>query len=369
MTRDSDDRISAFPPPDGLRLVSPLEPGIRSQWFEAEQVRLNRPVAVKYLHPALAANKAFRERFLDAGRQAAGIIHPAALSIINVFPKQNCVVMQWCTGKPLRNFAGALSPKRVAALGRAILDCLSSLHATGRRHGNLAPGNVFMDDAGGVWIGDFFQPPVFRDEAFAFTGDSSCIAPEVLAGDAGDWTADLFSLGQLLALVGDPARRSDRLAMLSGILQSPDPAKRSRSPGAVMEALERIRRIEDSKTDAAKTKRRARRMYRRVPAEFAVSLRRRSATPEETAVILMKTRDIGESGVFVETDDDLIGVGSILEMDFALKGVEGNVHVFGIVRWRSSPPMPPGVGVQFVEVERSGLTKLREFLGGRRGDS
>lgn len=73
-------------------------------------------------------------------------------------------------------------------------------------------------------------------------------------------------------------------------------------------------------------------------------------------------RDIGESGVFVETDDELIVIGSILELDFTLKGVEGNVHAFGIVRWKSSPPMPRGVGVQFMEVDQAGLARLRKFL-------
>ena len=107
---------------------------------------------------------------------------------------------------------------------------------------------------------------------------------------------------------------------------------------------------------------RRRRMYRRVPGEFDVSLRRRTATPEETAVILNRIRDIGESGVFVETDDEFIGVGSIIELDFTLKGVEGNVHAFGVVRWKSSPPLPRGVGVQFLEVDQEGLARLRRFL-------
>ncbi|MCL2001432.1 MAG: PilZ domain-containing protein, partial [Planctomycetes bacterium] len=75
-----------------------------------------------------------------------------------------------------------------------------------------------------------------------------------------------------------------------------------------------------------------------------------------------KIGNIGESGVFIETEDELLGVGSILEMDLALEGVAGSIHAFGVVRWRSTPPMPAGVGVQFVEVEQSGLAKLRRFM-------
>lgn len=140
---------------------------------------------------------------------------------------------------------------------------------------------------------------------------------------------------------------------------------RGGSPGAVLEAFRRLRRLEEARIGRTSLSQRRKRRYRRIPAAFEVPMRNVRPPPEETAVILMKTLDIGESGVFVETDDDSIGVGSILELDFALRGIEGNVHAFGVVRWRSTAPMPRGVGVQFVEVDQAGLTKLRSFLGSK----
>jgi hypothetical protein len=175
----------------------------------------------------------------------------------------------------------------------------------------------------------------------------------------------MFSLGCVLheCLAGSPCSH-DFLELLE-LMRALDPCRRGESPLSAQSALRRVKVIEESRLGGTPTLVRRRRMYRRVPGEFDVSLRRRSATPGETAVLLNRIRDIGESGVFVETDDEFIRVGSILELDFALKGVEGNVHAFGVVRWKSIPPMPQGVGIQFLEVDQDGLANLRRFLGSK----
>lgn len=355
----------AKPEPNGLKLSFQAGQSRRSEWYAAEQVRLERLVAVKYLRPLLAESKAFLETFLEAGRQASVIVHPAALPIINVFPVQHCIAVQWCRGASLRELSDSLPPYRVATIGEVVMDCLASLHATGRHHGNISPGNVFTDDDGSVWVEDFFQPPMMHDGERMFMADQRFIAPETLHTGFANWASDVYSLGRVLGMVVAAENPSEELGMLLDALQSEEPANRGGSPGAVLDAFRRVRRLEAVRMGRNGSVTRRKRMYRRVPSEFAVALRRRSATPEETAGILMKIRDIGESGVFVETDDELIGVGSILELDFTLKGVEGNVHAFGIVRWRSKSPMARGVGVQFVEVDQEGLARLRRFLGGK----
>lgn len=353
-----------FATPDGIRVVSAAGEGERSQWFRAEQVRLERFIALKRLRRPLAENPRFLEAFLEAGRQAATMVHPSALPIINVFPRHQCIAVQWCRGTPLKNLTGKLEPLRAALVGEAVLDCLSSLHATGRCHGNIIPGNVFLGDAGGVWLDDFFQPPVMTAAGETFVGERRFLAPECLSASVMDWRTDIFSLGCVL----DEVMAGERPRELAGVVEAMralDPNRRGESPQAVLTALRRFRQQEEARKGLEQASGRRKRMYRRVPAEFDVSLRRRSATPGETAVILMKIRDIGESGVFVETNDDLIGVGSILELDFTLKGAGGQVHAFGVVRWKSAPPMPKGVGVQFMEVDQAGLARLRKFLENR----
>ncbi len=363
-----DETADAHPeirPPEGHALVAAVAAGHRSLWYEAKQVRLNRTVALKFLHPALAESGLFRELFFQAARQAATIVHPSALPIINVYPRENCLAVQWCRGRPLRACAGALSPHRAAVIGETVLDCLASLHATGRCHGNLSGGNIFLDDEGAVWIDDFFQPPAMNDGRRAFTGEQALLAPEFLQTGKLDWRTDVYSLGCVLDSLIERRERPPEIAAAIEAMRALDPARRGESPGQAREALGRIRRIEEARQTGTTVRRQQRRRYRRVPIEFAVSMRRRSTSPGETAVILNKIRDIGESGVFVETTDEFLTVGSILELDFALKGAGGNVHAFGIVRWRSQPPMPAGVGVQFLEVDQAGLQKLRQFLDGK----
>lgn len=355
--------------PDGMKILERIGIGRRSIWYRARQVRLDRDVALKRLRPVLAENPVFQRLFLEAGRQAATIVHPAALPIINVYPNQFCIAVHWCEGRALEERTGEFDVLRAVGVGRVVMDCLASLHATNRCHGNLSPGNIFVGESGGVWLTDFFQPPVMCDGDTIFQGTQRYIAPEVLRGAEVDWRSDVFSLGCILhdLVASSPTGCSRDFLRLIESMKALDPFRRGETPRAVFEALVKMKKIEENRTGKNSDSVRRRRMYRRVPAEFTVSMRRRSATPGETVVILKKIRDIGESGVFVETDDELLGVGSIIEMDFALKGVDENVHAFGVVRWKSEAPMPRGVGVQFMEVDQEGLTRLRRFLDSRQG--
>lgn len=351
-----------FREPDGIRVIERVGIGRRSLWYQAEQTRLERTVALKCLRPFLAESAQFAEAFFEAGRQAATMVHPAALPIINVFPRQFCIAVHWCGGTSLKELGTPPGALGAAGVGVVAMDCLSALHATGRSHGNLSPGNIFLDETGGVWLDDFFQPPVMSDGERMFRGEHRYIAPEVLSSGKTDWRSDVFSLGCIIydCLAGTQCSREFR--ELLDLMRALDPGRRGESPQTVLSALRRVKKIEESRLGVETPAARRKRMYRRVPGEFDVSLRRRSASPGETAVILNKIRDVGESGVFVETEDEFIGIGSILELDFTLKGVEENVHAFGVVRWRSSPPMPKGVGVQFLEVDQDGLASLRRFL-------
>ncbi len=359
---DAGESVPEFMEQDGMRVIERIGAGRRSVWYQADQTRLERPVALKCLRRRLAGSVIFADAFIDAGRRAASIVHPAAVPVINVFPRQCCIAVQWCGGTSLLDRGRSLDAAKAAEIGAVALDCLASLHATGRSHGNLTPGNILLDDFGGIWLDDFFQPPLMTDGEAAFEGESGYIAPEVVSTGETDWRSDVFSLGRVLQDSLDDAECGKELLELLEHMRALDPKRRGESPAAVLAAMKRARKIEEARLGLLPPAARRTRMYRRVPGEFDVSLRRRTATPEETAVILNRIRDIGESGVFVETDDEFIGVGSIIELDFTLKGVEGNVHAFGVVRWKSAPPMPPGVGVQFLEVDQEGLARLRRFL-------
>ncbi|MDR1535635.1 MAG: PilZ domain-containing protein [Planctomycetota bacterium] len=347
---------------DGVVIRERLEPGWRSLWFGAEQSRLSRRLALKILREEFAGNSAVRNAFFEAGRQNAAILHPAAIPVINLYPGRNCLAFQPAPGRPLREFRGKLASAALAGVGEAIMDCLSSLHATGRGHGCLTPGNIFLDGGLNVQLGDFFQPPAFVHQGSLRAGWPEFAPPGL--PESGDWRSDVFSLGKCLIFAAAPGEAESGTVLFARALAAGEPRPETGSPRDILDRFGRLRRREEKETEGGPeaASRRPRRRYRRIPAVFEVSLRRRSANPIETAAILSRVRDIGESGVFVETDDESIGTGSVLEMNFRVKGAEGDVHAFGIVRWVSSPPLIRGVGVQFVEIDLEGLSLLRRFL-------
>jgi serine/threonine protein kinase len=352
-----------------MPILARLFSGWRSDWFEAEQPRLSRRVALKCLRPEFAADPVVREGFFEAGRRAAMITHPASIPIINLYPGENRMAFELARGKPLRELAGSLPPFRLARMGEVVMDCLAVLHATGRSHGCLSPGNIFLDGQSGVWLTDFFQPPILAPGGAARVGWPDFTAPEILAAApaAEGWRADIFSLGKCLAFASGPDAAASGPLSLAATLAAADPARRGETPQDILAAFREMRLREEKKAGIAAWEiRRGRRLYRRVPTEFDTTLRRRSATPVETASLLSRIRDIDENGIFVGTGDELIGVGSILELDFSLRGTEDKIHAFGVVRWMSSPPNPKGAGVQFVEVDRESLAKLRNFLASER---
>ncbi|MDR0363120.1 MAG: protein kinase [Planctomycetota bacterium] len=331
--------------------------GRRSYWYEARQTMLDRTVAVKRLRPELASW--LRDSFIESGRRAADIVHPSALAVYNVFPEQSCIVMEWCPEPCLRSILGKLSPLAATRVGAGILDGLAALHATGRSHGDLCPGNVFLPAGGGVRFNDFFQAAVGTDGSPIFPEETRYIAPELLAGRPGDWRSDLYSLGVLLDEALSSRAESSAVSTAIRAFRDPDPDRRGTSPGAVLAYFRSAILQEEGQGGSGDS--RPKRQYRRIPTELSVHVRPRSATPVETAAILSKIRDIGENGVFVAESDPL-AVGSIVELDFELQGDLGNIHAFGVVRWRSEPPLAPGMGVQFVEVDEDGVEKLRNYL-------
>ena len=350
-----------------IGIVSRRAVGRRSEWLEGVQATLDRTVAVKRLRSEFAAEPRMRELFFAAGREAADIVHPSAMSIYNIFPEQDCIVTEWSAEPTLRDRRDPVPALSVVRIATAIFDSLALLHATARSHGNLSPGNVFIDGRCGVRITDFFHPVVSGDGDALFPDDGRYVAPEVMNGSASDWRSDVYSVAAMLLDIVEPgaASGSGRLRDLLERMRDPRPENRGESPDDISRNLQRLRRLEESRAGlGGGSRRRGRRQYRRIPAELSVKMRRRSATPVETAAILSRIQDIGENGVFVATATPL-NVGSIVELHFALVGQEDMIHAFGIVRWQSEPPFASGMGIQFVEVGESGIGRLRAYLRGR----
>lgn len=378
----------------GYRFGRPLGQGPRARVHEGEQLRLKRRVALKTLHPALAARPIMRTAFLDAARDAAGLIHPHVLPVIDVVDDENAfVVMPFCSAPTLARiqFDGQTLPfQEVCQLALNVLDALRAIHATGRRHGNLWPGNVFWEDDGRYLVADFYQAPPIgapaRSDPFLLTR-LAYVAPEMRLGGRGDARSDYFSLGGMLAAAASGASpgltstlEHERLAALPESfrelireLTENDPADRPHDGPALAERVRAIRNEAMRSTGELAIPARAamppvnRRKYHRLPVDLpvAVSLPEVDARREAGAAV-SRLRDVGENGVFVAAERPL-PPGTVLALDFELP--DGTpVRSLGVVRWINRPPAESGMGVQFVEVALGARMSLSDYVAGRLSD-
>jgi non-specific serine/threonine protein kinase len=205
------------------RVTAKLGSGGMGVVYEAEDTKLGRHVALKFLPPDMAQDKASLERFQREAKAASQLNHPGICTVhaIDEHEGQHFIAMELLEGETLaeRIRKGPFDLGALLELGVQIADALESAHAKGIVHRDLKPANIFLTPRGQAKILDFGLAKIERARPVGADGASeaptavqpneltsagttlgtvSYMSPEQARGQLTDARTDLFSLGTVL---------------------------------------------------------------------------------------------------------------------------------------------------------------------------
>jgi eukaryotic-like serine/threonine-protein kinase len=201
-----------------FHIVEKLGEGGMGVVYKAEDTRLHRFVALKFLPDKLAQDSLALERFRREARAASALNHPGICTIHDIGEQDGCsfIAMEFIDGETLRTHIHGqpLPTEEVVRLGIQIADALDAAHTQGIIHRDIKPANVFVTRRGQAKVLDFGLAKLVRtgvalaagsEEIVDSTsivgiisGTPSYMSPEQVRGDNLDQRTDIFSLGLLL---------------------------------------------------------------------------------------------------------------------------------------------------------------------------
>ena len=276
------------------RVTAELGAGGMGVVYRAEDLRLGRQVAIKFLPPSAAADPIALERFRREARAASALNHRHICTIheIDEHAGRPFIVMEALEGETLQRRIGEkrASLESVLNVMVQVAEGLEAAHAKGVVHRDIKPSNIFVTTAGEVKILDFglakvapsgldaadssgptvTSPGVLRTSAGETMGTISFMSPEQVRGDELDARTDIFSCGVVMYEMATgvlPFRAATIGLIFDGILNKRPPPASSLNPAMPAEldrildkALEKDRDLRyqsarDLRTDLARLRR------------------------------------------------------------------------------------------------------------------
>lgn len=239
---------------DAFEIEKLLGKGGMGEVYLARDTRLNRPVAIKILPPAIASDSQANRRLLREA-QAAALEHPNICTIHEIVETEECnfIVMQYVEGEPLSEILknGALGLRRTLKIGLQVVEAIADAHRNGVIHRDIKPANIVVSPNDQVKVLDFglakrISPkdddsPSLKSilsQPGLILGTASYMSPEQARGLSVDGRTDLWSFGVVFyeMTVGKRPFEGNSLAdKFVSILHDEPPL-----PGGLSDELKRI---------------------------------------------------------------------------------------------------------------------------------
>jgi serine/threonine protein kinase len=235
------------------KIVEEIGRGGMGVVFKAEDIRLQRTVALKFLPPNLAESAELKERFLIEARAAAALSHPNICVIHEVGESEgrSFIAMEYVEGETLRDRIKkkSLTTEDVLAIASQVAAGLGEAHHKGIVHRDIKSANIMVTAKGQAKVMDFGLAKLRGGSSLTKSqttlGTVAYMSPEQAKGEEVDGRTDLWSLGVVLyeMLTGEFPFKGDRdLSIIHSIVhEDPKPIK-SRKPPVPLELQQVVTR-------------------------------------------------------------------------------------------------------------------------------
>ena len=219
------------------KIIEKLGEGGMGVVYKAQDLKLDRMVAIKFLPAHLSASPDSKARFLQEAKATAALNHPNILNVYEVDDQEDgmFLVMEYLEGMTLKKYMTNLNSGTGVPVHQAIewasqiAEGLKAAHGKNIVHRDIKPENVMLTNDGKLKIMDFGIAKLKSSSGLTRTGTSlgtlSYMAPEQAQGEAADQRSDIWSLGVVLyeLLTADLPFKSEHEAGLLYLIVNEDP--------------------------------------------------------------------------------------------------------------------------------------------------